>query len=374
MSKKESLFKCRFCGKDLENYFSTGPTYCPYCGGAINPATTAGKPIVDSNILTGRALWGTKWSILGVVIGMAALIGLTFVATFIIIGIFIAQDPATFMSDPYSFVDDIYNFVSNPYMTALLSVAEIGLIMVPLIYLRKYRKPLRDRFLLLGWRPYFKDAAPKSRGFKKFGKDFTNALIIAFGLVGMQFLVSLLNDLIWLPFLPTDFLDNTFSELDASITPQDPLQLIVLIAAMMFLVGTTEEFLFRGFTQQGLEFNLSEGKAWLITSLLFTAVYVIGGLLTVVTLYLFIPYFILSLVFCGIYTKTKNLNLLILMHGLYNSLLVTYSYIVNEQLELVSWIFVLGSFVVFGIIGVYFLKKHGIQIIKRTLQPKIDRS
>ncbi len=211
--------------------------------------------------------------------------------------------------------------------------------------------------MLLGWWPY---TGKSGRGWSRLGRDILYALVIALGLAGFQFIVVVLNDALWTPLIPGG--SSGMSDVDVTITPQDPLQLVLLVASMMFIIGPTEEMLFRGFSQQGLEARLDPRHALLISAMLFTMVHVIGGIGDVFTFpFLFPPYFLLSLVLCGIYWKTKDLNLMIFVHGMYDSLLVVYSYIYLELwkvgMEVYSDIFVYISFVAFGVLGTYVLVK-----------------
>nr|MDO8118049.1 hypothetical protein [Candidatus Sigynarchaeota archaeon] len=75
-----------------------------------------------------------------------------------------------------------------------------------------------------------------------------------------------------------------------------------------------------------------------------------------VSLYLFMPYFGLSLVFCGLYTRTKNLNVLIFVHGIYDALLVVYGFVASLNVAS-AIIFIAVSFMMCGI---------GIVVIMRT--------
>ncbi len=327
--------------------------YCPYCGAMVGLDLMRGKPEKDSNPLTGRALWPLKWSILAIVIGMALLMTASIIVPLIMIFAMIAQNPSLYAGDVNALEELVYNVLLNPFSTALLSVTEFVLVIPPFAIMRKYQKSVKDRFMLLGWWPY---TGESGRGLGRLGKDLALGLLIGLGLVGFQFIVVVLNDALWSAFIPGG--SSGLSGADAAITPQDPLQLILLVASMMLVIGPTEEMLFRGFSQQGLEARLDPKNALVISALLFTIVHVIGGIADPASLpFLFFPYFYLSLVLCGIYWKTKNLNLMIFVHGMYDSLLVVYSYIYSELakigMEAGSDIFVYVSFVAFGVLGVY---------------------
>jgi membrane protease YdiL (CAAX protease family) len=180
----------------------------------------------------------------------------------------------------------------------------------------------------------------------------------------------------WVPLIPGG--GSGLTDMDVAITPQNPLQLVLLVASMMLVIGPTEEILFRGFSQQGLEARLDPKNALVISALLFTLVHVIGGVIDYTTLpFLFFPYFYLSLVLCGIYWKTKDLNLMIFVHGMYDSLLVIYSYIFVELDKIgmadLSDSFVYVSFAAFGVLGVYVIASFIIQRRQRLVVSTVLR-
>ncbi len=353
---------CKYCKKEIVRFIHLAPVYCPYCGALVNLGLARVKPEKDSNPLTGRALWPLKWSLLSILIGMALLMTASVIVPLIMIFAIIAQNPSLYTGDINALEELLYTVLLNPVSTAILSITEFVLVIPPFAIMRKYRKSVKDRFMLLGWRPYIGES---ERGWGRLGKDLALGLFIALALVGFQFIVVVLNDSLWSPFIPGG--SSGLSGTDAAITPQNPLELILLVASMMLVIGPTEEMLFRGFSQQGLEARLDPKKALVISALLFTMVHVIGGFVDPVSLpYLFFPYFYLSLVLCGIYWKTKNLNLMIFVHGMYDSLLVVYSYIYSELEKIgmgaASDILVYVSFVAFGVLGVYVI---GVLIIQR---------
>jgi membrane protease YdiL (CAAX protease family) len=357
---------CRYCKKEIARFAPLSPMYCPYCGGMVGWDLMRGKPEKDTNPLTGRALWPLKWSLLSVLIGMALLMMASVIVPLIMIFAIMAQNPSLYTSDSSALENLVYDVLLNPFSTALLSVTEFVLVIPPFALMRKYRKGIKDRFMLLGWRPY---TGESGRGWGRLGKDLALGLFIALGLVGFQFIVVVLNDAFWSPFVQGG--NSGFSDIDAAITPQDPLQLVLLVASMMFVIGPTEEMLFRGFSQQGLEARLDPKNGLVISALLFTLAHVIGGIVDLATLpFLFFPYFYLSLVLCGIYWKTKDLNLMIFIHGMYDSLLVVYSYIFVELERIgmgaASDIFVYVSFVAFGVLGVYVIASFIIQQRQRV--------
>lgn len=331
------------------------PGYCPFCGAIVNPAIASVRLDKDSNPLTGRALWPLKWSLLSILIGMALLMTASVIVPLIIIFVMVAQDPSLLSGDINAMEDLVYTLLLNPVATALLSITEFVLVIPPFAILRKYRRSTKERFMLLGWRPYFGDAGG-GRGWKRLSRDLAWGLLIALGLVGFQFLIVILNDALWTPLIPGG--NNGLGNVDVAITPRDPFQLVLLVASMMLVIGPTEEILFRGFSQQGLEARLDPKNALVISALLFTLVHVITGIISPSSLpFMFFPYFCLSLLLCGIYWRTKDLNLMIFIHGIYDSLLVLYSYFFVEMervgMEAMADVLIYASFAAFAVLGIY---------------------
>jgi len=328
-SSSDSMMKCRFCGRNLEKFFSLELVYCPFCGAAVNASMVPGPPKKDSNILTGRALWPLKWSLLGVLIGMGILFGSMFGVEFLVVLIILFSNPSFYLANQNALLNDVNYVLLNPLSMALLSLLELFFLIFPLILLRKYRRPLNERFMLLGWKPYFGNKAPSPGGWPRFLKDIGVSAIIAMALVGFQFIVNIANYALWAPLIPNA---PDISGADVSTTAQDVFQFIILVGSMLFIVAPTEEFLFRGFSQQGLESRIGEKRAWIISAVIFAFAHVFELLFTLNTLllfpFLFFPYLYLSMVMCGIFWKTKNLNLMIYIHGMYDSFLVLYSSII----------------------------------------------
>jgi membrane protease YdiL (CAAX protease family) len=346
--------RCQFCEKEITRFISLAPMYCPFCGGIVDKDAPRWKDIKESNPLTGRALWPLKWSFVGIIIGMALLLTASVLVPIVMIFAIIAQDPTLLEGGVGAIETLVYALLLNPTMTALLSLTELVLVIPPFAILRKYRKSIKERFMLLGWKPYSSIGTSPGRrtiNWSRLGKNIGISLFLAIGLVGMQFIIIILNQAMWEPLIPGG--SAGMEGADISLTPTNPFEFIILVASMIFIVAPTEEMLFRGLSQQGLEFHMNEKRALVISALLFTMVHVVSGFLNLASLpFLFFPYFYLSLVLCGIYWKTKDLNLMIFTHGFYNSLLVLYSYLYAET-GAIADIFVYLSFAAFAVLGIY---------------------
>ncbi len=100
---------------------------------------------------------------------------------------------------------------------------------------------------------------------------------------------------------------------------------------MIFVIGTSEEILFRGFLQKGLVRTL--GKQWgmILTALIFTSIHLIGTFLLAFspTVFLisfilnFFPYFAISLLLGLLYQwRKENLIAVVITHGFYDAFTV----------------------------------------------------
>lgn len=337
-SSDDDLFKCSYCDKNIKNFFKFAPLYCPYCGGPLNDDILPGGK--RSNVLTGKAIWGKKWALLGPLIGFFVMLTASFVVEFIMI-FAIIMAAGTFDLD--AILDMTIDILESPVILALLSIVEVVFIFTAILTLRKYKKTPKERMLLLGWRPYFKTKYQSSNQSKipRLVRDICLGIALAIAMVFAQFGVSMVNDLIWYPLtggiqVPSAFMARSF------------LDMIVLAVSMIAIVGPTEEFLFRGLSQQGLEADLGQNKALIISTVLFMVVHV-GPVALADPLsgaYLAFPYFIISSMLCYIYTRTKNLNLMIFVHGFYDAILVVFDYLFYKVSNNLFTLTVLISFIV----------------------------
>ena len=111
---------------------------------------------------------------------------------------------------------------------------------------------------------------------------------------------------------------ESFLQLEAMLTPENPLSMIILIITIVILAPVGEELLFRGFLQKFLENQWGDvTKAILISSLFFAAIH-------------FNPYWLIQIYFLGVLLgyiawKTSSVIPAIIFHMVINgsSLLFT---------------------------------------------------
>ncbi|MHA1698482.1 MAG: lysostaphin resistance A-like protein [Promethearchaeota archaeon] len=392
---KEYWLLCPNCLENLEKFFVFGPLYCPFCGAPINEELFSGTD--RRNFLTGKALWSLKWTILIPIICYGLLILITFIVEFFIIFGLIYEDIITVGQsnlDIEQLAENAIQLLTSPIIFSLFSTIQIIFIIVPIFSLKKFRPKIKDRFKLLGWRPYFKhlkldQALKKSikkksqipidkrqeiikHGFIKLGKDSLTALFYGMGMVGIEILLMYLITYL-IKALQIDFQEDEF--INQVTTPTNPGSLIILIATMILIVGPTEEFLFRGYLQQGLESSMTKNKALILSAFIFAIVHVAPMMFAGISnIIMMLPYFVISLLLCSLYSKLGNLNILILTHGIYNSLLIIleYFYYFNNlfQYQIITILFIIISFIVGSILVYLQLKYFVIPPIKNRKKMK----
>ena len=113
----------------------------------------------------------------------------------------------------------------------------------------------------------------------------------------------------------------------------DPRFYLYLVPFMFLIVGPFEELLYRGVVQNRLRESFGPVGAILLASLVFASIHIpahgFGNAGTASTAASITALFGGSLVFGGIYEWTRNLTVVALVHGLYNSILLTLLYVVT---------------------------------------------
>ncbi len=206
---------------------------------------------------------------------------------------------AIFAMVPLGLVDiNIYtgSFLISPVGFVIMSATEILLVIPPIYYVRQMNLPLRS----IG----IKAKAPI--------KQTILGLGVGMAMIGVNIVVS------WLVFSIPGAPQTDDSSLFGGMTVMD---VILLSAVMMLVVGPTEEILFRGFMQRRLEIHYHRSKkdyrlrALVITSMIFSITHLdVMGLIT---------RFILGLML-GYLAQRQNYSLLApsVAHGTNNALVV----------------------------------------------------
>lgn len=266
--------------------------------------------------LNSEKIWSAKASIS---IPIAAFLFLNFIVfVFIFILAFI-----------FPSVEAIMQFSSSFSFFIISILLEFVFLFLPAIYVKKFleRPTLKNRFKILGW-----DFQNKSTS------DVILDVIwgVVFG-IGSIFLVSLASIVIQLLLqfflgisdisqynIPTEGAESYARSADIGM-------LIIIIFLMFLVVAPSEEILFRGFMQQGLVRNIGKKTGIVLTAILFGAIHLITlfffafnspvafGISFTIQ---FFPYLVISLLL-GILFNWRGENLLpvIIMHGLYNSII-----------------------------------------------------
>lgn len=113
---------------------------------------------------------------------------------------------------------------------------------------------------------------------------------------------------------------------------RSPIYFLYMIPVMIFLVGPSEELLFRGVLQGSFTDNFSVRYSIGFTSIIFSIIHLpaIGGISISAIPYL-VTVFILSVILGYTYEYTNNIIIPSLAHGIYNSYLLIISYYIAQS-------------------------------------------
>ncbi len=300
---------CIACGFDLE-YFKQRKSLPP----TILPSI---QKINDDELIEtkGKKLWSIPTSIGLPLLSFLLIEILLFAISLIIIFplMFSVQDP-----------NELLEFLTSPLFISLGTIAELIFFFLPVWYVGKFiqNPTLNNRIKLLGI-------------FNNENKDY---FILKEVLIGLLFavsayfivnIISFLTDLFLGAIFGPEFLERAYGSAEGTSFTVDLLatnifELIIIIVMMILIVAPSEEIIFRGFTQKGMERRLKQKWALIIIALLFTFFHVMPLLMpTELFLLLFLPYFVISLMFGVLYIwRKENLIALIIGHGVYNSIAI----------------------------------------------------
>ncbi|TFG21527.1 MAG: CPBP family intramembrane metalloprotease [Promethearchaeota archaeon] len=329
LPKIEDLKFCTSCGIDLE-YLKQNkkipPDFLERVKSYSSQTFFDQYPLrKDITVLSDEEILDTKdkklWSTL-------ASIGLTILAVFVINFI------AVLMVIPFIFftpsLESFMNSLTSPYFIVITSFAELVLIIVPLIYIKKYLKnpSLKNRLALLGF------TTKRMNSLKVVKEILIGLLFSVIGVILVLFVSFFIEAFVELVFGLEIIRDVSASsgDVDSIILSSDYIGLVLLMLTMIFIIGTSEEILFRGFMQKGLVRTL--GKRWgmLVTALIFTLIHLIGSFLLydifsiaflVSFILSFFPYLAISYLLGLLFQwRKENLVAVMIMHGFYDALTI----------------------------------------------------
>lgn len=324
---------CTSCGIDLEylkQYKRIPPDFLKKLNSSSNvsyeyhPQWNGFEQISDEEILDTekKRLWSTLSSI---GLAIAALVIMNFVAVFLMI-------PFIFFAPS---MESLIDSFSSPYFLIITSFAELVFVLVPLIYIKKYLKNpnLKNRLTLLGF---------TTQGMNSWGVLKEIALGLFFSAIGilLVFIISFSIESILELFFGIEIIREvsiTSGDIDMIILSSDLMGLILIMLVMIFVIGPSEEILFRGFMQKGLIRRLGKRRGLIITALIFTFIHLIGSFLLydifslsflVSFILSFFPYLALSFLLGLLYQwRKENLITVMIMHGFYNALTVLLAFL-----------------------------------------------
>jgi len=185
------------------------------------------------------------------------------------------------------------NLIDPPYPLSLVSIPvnEITMLLLTLVFARKNKVSIRQ----LGLRGV-------SIGM------ILKMMLLAVAMLALTSTIAFVQQAILGP-------DPSEQLLVKIIAPRNLIQLMVLVAFLMLLVGPVEELFARGYVQQGLEESYGKVKGWLLASFLFG---IFHGLNTPRAV---APTLVAGLALGLVWQRTgRNTTAVSLMHGIYDSI------------------------------------------------------
>ncbi|MEJ2279090.1 MAG: CPBP family glutamic-type intramembrane protease [Candidatus Lokiarchaeota archaeon] len=220
----------------------------------------------------------------------------------------------------------IQAFISSPFFFIISTFAEFIFLFFAIIFVGKYlKKPtFKNRFRLLGL---------TTEHYSKVDIVKEILLGIIFAIIGI-FAVQITS--ISLELLVESLFKVSIqyapSGIDFTVSQANIIEIIIIILMMFFVVGLSEETLFRGFQQKGLMHNLGATKGIIFGALIFSLIHIIGIFTDLVFspftfliefILSFFPYFVISLILAYLfYWRKQNLIAVIVTHGSYDSLTI----------------------------------------------------
>ena len=255
-------------------------------------------------------------------------IGLTILAVFLMnfLAVIIVMPFIFFTPSLESFMENL----TSPYFLVITSFAELILIAIPLIFIKKYLKnpSLKNRLALLGF------TIRKMNSWKVIKEILIGLVFSVIGIILVLIVSFFTEGIVELIFGIEIIRDASTSSgnIDFIVFMSDFVGLALIMLTMVLIIGTSEEILFRGFLQKGLVRTLGKGWGMLVTALIFTFVHLIGSFLlydifSIVFLVSFIisffPYLAISYLLGFLYQwRKENLIAVMIMHGFYDALTV----------------------------------------------------
>jgi len=240
-----------------------------------------------------------------------------FIASFIILFVYIlitVEDFATI---------DIESFLNENLLPITIIELLTQLLFLLISYLFTsiffpYKAPAKERWESIGI-PF---GLKGSQWLKEIGIGIAFSLIMTGLVYGVQWISAYLTQFLF-GISAQDLLTSDTDSITSPFPNTIPF-LIVYSLLMIFSVAPSEEVLFRGFCQKGIQDTFRNQKTGKVMGLIITAVYF--SLFHIYTLvvyppilfFAFFPYFSLSLVLGFLYMWRKNLLSAITAHALYN--------------------------------------------------------
>ncbi|MHA1730160.1 MAG: CPBP family intramembrane glutamic endopeptidase [Promethearchaeota archaeon] len=189
---------------------------------------------------------------------------------------------------------------------------------------------------------------------KEVGIGLSFAVLMTAVIIVVQYISGFLTELIY--HIPAEQLIGESTE----IVPTSLGFFIITIIFMFISIGPSEEVLFRGFCQKGLERSWGKNIALIITAVYFSLFHIfVYFFQPPIFFFFFFPYLSISLMLGFLYKWRDNIIAAIFAHACYNSLQFILAFIFPDlSLDLLSIIIIAGIIGVLVIFAILFRKHH----------------
>ncbi len=207
-------------------------------------------------------------------------------------------------------------------------------LIIPMLYIKRfvgYNVSLKDRLVLIGIPIGFYDA-----------KDWVKNIILGLAIGSLMLVVVVLAQLLadWLFKIIYGFSFSDVQELVSEMPGLDFGMDISLITVILFalgnifIIGPSEEAMFRAYSQTGFENSLGKFGGAIFGAFYFAMFHIFLNIILEPILFIpsFLPYIAISLVLSFTYTKKKNIIAVWVAHAYYNSMLLIIPYILMNSI------------------------------------------
>ncbi len=222
----------------------------------------------------------------------------------------------------------------NTSVISISIVFTLFYLIIPMFYIKRfvgYKIPFKARLNLIGIPIGFYDA-----------KDWVKNIILGLAIGSLMLVVVVLSQFFadWLFKVIYGFSFSDVEELVSEMPGLDFGMDISLITVILFalgnifIIGPSEEAMFRAYSQTGFENSLGKIGGTIFGASYFAMFHILLNIILEPVLFIpsFVPYMAISLILSFTYTKKKNIIAVWVAHAYYNSMLLIIPYILMHTI------------------------------------------